>query len=796
MYTLLKVAVLALPFVTATPLTIKVPRQVADIVNGTGLTSVLARDSITDIISNGADLVDQVNQALDDILPEVIDTQDLLDQTLDNIRQQNFEDEALFATFAGLFQAIVANAAPTDISDALEQINNIIVNSDSTGATLENIAQLLLNGLAVTDLTQNVLAGYALSDINSYNNDNPAAPDTIYPQKQPGDAPYAVPESQLRSALYIPAGFTYGQKRPILFVPGTGAFGGVNFISNLGKLLGNDGRFDPVYLNIPGAQYNDTQINSEYIAYGMNYIGSVTGNQNDLAVIGWSQGNLDTQWALQYWPSTRPVVTDFISASADFHGTTLAYFLDPALVDPPLPPSVIQQEYDSNFVLTLRAGGGGSPYVNSTSVWSITDEIVQPQYSPYASAAYFTEDLPGTPSTQSTCSANASVPYTNNQIQTVCQDYPASGIYTHEGVLYHPLTYALALDALTNDGPGDISRIDLDTVCNQLVAPGLSLEDVLATEGLIPLAAINLLLYPQKVTNELAVQQYALQANAACATTGVNTSSTTNTSSSTNSTVQTSTTSLAGGSTITIAISGSNTTTTSREMSTTPITGTTATSSATTETTSSTTTASAISSMSTRFATDITLNEMITASSTTTSPFSTGTAAPSTTLPTTTSSMSTGITTLYVTTETTTSSMTTGGTTSLMTVDIGTESRTGASESSTSDTSGTSSTSTTAEYNGETILITSSSTSTGTSRSSVKMSTVAWAEWSSSNSSSAAPSSSITSSSDEFDTVTITVTKTVFVPCSDSTPIPTGMGTSDTTDNETGDCDYSDTSSR
>lgn len=543
----------------------KAPRQVAEVVNGTGLTNVLVGDSITDIITNGVNLVDQVNQASGNILPETIDTQALLNQTLDRIRQQNFQDEALLATFAGLLQAIVANAAPTNIPDALDQINNIIVTAENNGATLENVAQLLLNGLAVTDLTQNVLAGYALSDINSYNNNNPPAPDNIYPQKQPGDAPYVVPESQLRAALYIPPGFTFGQKRPILFVPGTGVFGGVNFISNLGKLFGNDGRFDPVYLNIPGAQYNDTQINSQYIAYGTNYLGSITGNQNDIAVIAWSQGNLDTQWTLQYWPSTRSVVTDFISASADFHGTTLAYFPDPALADVPLPPSVIQQGYDSDFVLALRAGSGRSPYVNSTSVWSITDEIVQPQYSPYASAAYFTRDLAGTPNTQSTCPANVSlsVPYKNNQIQTICQGRPAGGIYSHQGVLYHPLTYALALDALTNDGPGDINRIDLDTVCNQLVAPGLSSEDVLATEGLIPLAAINFLLYPDKVINEPAIRQYAVQVNAACAMTGGNTPTTTTFASSTTSTIQTTTNSLAGG----------NTTTTSRGTFTTSVTG-------------------------------------------------------------------------------------------------------------------------------------------------------------------------------------------------------------------------------
>lgn len=522
-------ALLALPLVSAVPLSLSIGH--AD--DGQGLTTPLTGDSITDLIKNGENLVSQVNKALGNILPDKIDSHDLLDSTLGDIRKEVFEIESLFVTFAGLLQAIVSNFAPTNVPDALKQIDATIGNLQNADSTIENIAQALLEGLSVTDLTQNVLAGYALSPINSYNNKNPAPKNVIYPKKAAGDAPYSVSEADLRAALYIPPGFTNGAKRPILFVPGTGAFGGVNFISNLGKLFGRDQGFDPVFLNVPGAMYNDTQINSEYIAYGINYLSSITGNKNNLAVITWSQGGLDTQWVLQYWPSTRPVVDDFISISADFHGTTLAYFVDPAFPDViPVPPSVIQQEYDSDFVLTLRYGGGVAPYVPSTSVWSITDEIVQPQYDPYASASYFAQDLPGTPNTSPVCPVNRNVSYTNAQIQTVCKDRPAGLIYPHEGVLYNPLAYALALDALTHPGPGRIDRINLDEVCNQVVAPGLSPEDVLATEGLIPLAALNFLLYPGKVLDEPAVRQYALQAKSAGCSTATTTPPTTITTSS------------------------------------------------------------------------------------------------------------------------------------------------------------------------------------------------------------------------------------------------------------------------
>ena len=518
---------LALPLATAVPLDLfGIPTGTShNTGNSQGITNVLGSDGISNLFNGPTNIVGQVDKALGNILPTAIDSEGSLEHTLDDMRKELSEVQQLSVTFAGLLQAVVANAVPNDIPQLLAQVHATIGNLNNTPSTIENVAQAILAGVSVTDLTQNVLAGYALSPINSYNNNNPPSPTTIYPRKQQNDAPYSVSEAQLRAAIYIPPAFSYGRsnKRPILFVPGTGAFGGVNFISNLGKLLGNDPRFDPVYLNVPGAMFNDTQINSEYIAYAINYLSAITHNSQNLAVIPWSQGNPDTQWAFQYWPSTRSVVEDFISISADFHGTTLAYFLDPAFPDVvPNPPSVIQQEYDSNFILTLRAGGGGLPYVPSTSIWSITDEIVQPQFSPYASAAYFTQDLPGTPNTNPVCPVFRNVPYTNTQIQTACQGRPAGGIYTHEGVLYNPLAYALTIDALTNSGPGRLDRIDLDIVCNQLVAPGLSPADVAATEGLIPLAIVNYLLYPQKVLDEPAVRAYAIQANAQCANGGGN----------------------------------------------------------------------------------------------------------------------------------------------------------------------------------------------------------------------------------------------------------------------------------
>jgi hypothetical protein len=246
----------------------------------------------------------------------------------------------------------------------------------------------------------------------------------------------------------------------------------------------------------------------EYVAYAINYISTVSSDAN-VSVIAWSQGNIDTQWALKYWPSTRSHVSDLISISPDFHGTLLAYYSCPGAPSPNCVPSIIQQEYNSNLINTLRANGGDSAYVPTTTLYSSADQVVQPQDGTGASA--YMLDARG-------------VGVTNNQIQTICPGQPAGGSFTHEAMLYNPLSYALAVDALTHSGPGSVSRLNLATVCAQLVAPGITANDIVLSEGnqLLYLKAtgltvvetlvvfsVSLALYQPKVVTEPPIKSYA-----------------------------------------------------------------------------------------------------------------------------------------------------------------------------------------------------------------------------------------------------------------------------------------------
>lgn len=97
-------------------------------------------------------------------------------------------------------------------------------------------------------------------------------------------------------------------------------------------------------------------------------------------IIGHSQGNINIQWALAFWPSVRQYVTGFISLAGDFHGTAEGPLLCTAqnIVQGGCSPSVFQQSVGSNY-LAAQNTIGGSALVPTTSIYTIFDDIIQPE---------------------------------------------------------------------------------------------------------------------------------------------------------------------------------------------------------------------------------------------------------------------------------------------------------------------------------------------------------------------------------------------------------------------------------
>ncbi|KAJ5092124.1 hypothetical protein NUU61_006994 [Penicillium alfredii] len=396
------------------------------------------------------------------------------------------------ATMADIVSQLKQNPdkTPKSAHSALSTIEQIMSNGDAS--SIVDLARDITKAGLIPEDILSLLDGYLDSEINSLQNQNPVINKSIYPSVA-GDAPYSIPEHKLRSAIYIPDSFSYGRdgKTPVLLVPGTGIPGGTTYYFSFSK-LGKTTAADVVWVNLPRAALSDAQLNSEYVAYAIQYLSALCGGRS-VAVIAWSQGNLNTQWALKYWPSTRKVVQDLVAMSPDFHGTVERYLVCPALALAVCTPSLWQQGWDTKFIQTLRTDDGDSAYVPTTTVYSSFDNIVQPMSGPNASARL--GDV-------------RNVGVTNAHLQTVCAGQPAGGFYTHDGVLYNPLAWALAIDAITHDGPASLSRINLAQVCQGILWPTLDLKDMLATEGLLLIAVMELLAYQPPALDEPPIKEY------------------------------------------------------------------------------------------------------------------------------------------------------------------------------------------------------------------------------------------------------------------------------------------------
>ncbi|KAJ4253909.1 hypothetical protein NW762_010307 [Fusarium torreyae] len=396
-----------------------------------------------------------------------------------------------------VLQKLESTKKPKSLNEASSILKKVA--NSKPDDIVEYSARLVANGIISGSVDE--LFSYAKglgSNENGSNNKNAKPPKTIYPKAAKCDASYTVSEEKLRSAIFIPKTFTFGKKPPVILFPGTGSTGYTAFRGNLIPLLTGVEWADPVWVNVPQLLLGDAQVNAEYAAYAMNYIASIS--KRNVAIVAWSQGNIDTQWAFKYWPSTRKVTSDHVAISADYKGTILANFVDVSGITNT--PAVVQQEAGSQFIKTLRSNGGDSGYVPTTSLYSSNlDEIVQPQKGTGASAYLLDARRVGV---------------TNVEVQQVCAGKPGGSFYTHESMLANPLTFALVKDALTHKGAGKTSRLNLAEVCDSYLAPGLGLEDLLLTENAIVIAGLSVVLYLPKVSQEPAVKKYALQAQGTC----------------------------------------------------------------------------------------------------------------------------------------------------------------------------------------------------------------------------------------------------------------------------------------
>jgi pimeloyl-ACP methyl ester carboxylesterase len=274
-----------------------------------------------------------------------------------------------------------------------------------------------------------------------------AAPGTgsYAPLDQRGPA-LSVPAAQLAASLECNGPVTRGGRAPVLLLPGTTMDPTVGFSWNYERAFDRLGwRWCAVTL--PFDATGDIQVAGEYVVSALRTLSRQAGQRVD--VVGWSQGGMVGRWALRFWPDTRAMVDDLVGLSPSNHGTAVA---DLACQDS-CNPSFWQQRSISAFTAALNSGAETFAGISYTVAYTRLDEVVVPNAGPRPSSALTTgAGRIANVATQDVCPLNAA-------------DHFAIGSYD-------PVGYAIAIDALTHDGPAVPARIAAST-CLQPFQPGV-----------------------------------------------------------------------------------------------------------------------------------------------------------------------------------------------------------------------------------------------------------------------------------------------------------------------------------
>ncbi|KAK4702121.1 hypothetical protein P7C70_g4104, partial [Phenoliferia sp. Uapishka_3] len=208
-----------------------------------------------------------------------------------------------------------------------------------------------------------------------------------------GDAPYDVPTQNLTAAISCVGGLS-NVKNPYLLVPGTGGNDEEDWDTTYLLLLGKNTSvpggglgYDVCYVSPPPYMLADIQVNAEYIAFAIDTIANhsiANGGPSNFPMMAWSQGNLAISWSLTFFPSTRKSISHYISFAGDFGGVSYENVANTNETTRKRQvamnaPSVTQQLNPSNFLTAALAKGNKYAWVPTTSLYSTTDDVIQPE---------------------------------------------------------------------------------------------------------------------------------------------------------------------------------------------------------------------------------------------------------------------------------------------------------------------------------------------------------------------------------------------------------------------------------
>lgn len=166
---------------------------------------------------------------------------------------------------------------------------------------------------------------------------------------------------------------------PVLLVHGTTTTGDEQYRWNYTARLASEG-IPSCTITYPERGSVDMTISAEYVAYAVQQLAALSPN-GKVDLVGHSQGAAMPRWAIKYWPNTvRAALDDVVLHAGPNHGTDAAHVADP------LPfgdsgsrsPVLWQFRRDSNFNHHVNLGDETPGDVSYASIFTETDELVQP----------------------------------------------------------------------------------------------------------------------------------------------------------------------------------------------------------------------------------------------------------------------------------------------------------------------------------------------------------------------------------------------------------------------------------
>lgn len=240
-------------------------------------------------------------------------------------------------------------------------------------------------------------------------------------------------EEELRAALDCPAALDDPAHEPLLLVHGTFTNAWEHWSWNWQPVLTAAG-WDVCTVNLPDRSLGDMQLQAEYVVFAVREMAARSGDKVD--VLGHSQGAVHPRWAVKWWPDVRASVDDVVMLAGPQHGTSLGAAQSPLGCF----ASCWQMTPGSHYLNALNAGDETPGAVSYTSVYSLFDELVQPQF----------------PESTSALEGGANV-----LIQDVCPGRPTEHVF----MMADHAVHAVVMDALRNPGPADPARLDPLSAC-------------------------------------------------------------------------------------------------------------------------------------------------------------------------------------------------------------------------------------------------------------------------------------------------------------------------------------------